>query len=83
MIEKTGFLKRTQNFRNDEKNERYFPILEALSEIASKHHNTLPTVFYITLLDFPAEDIEFVLKSLYPTSNYTCKQLNDCIFCIR
>lgn len=81
----TGFLKRSQEFRNNEENGKYFFILDVLHDIASKHHNDLPSTFAIENISyFSASDVEYVLASLYPERKYFCNLTsNDTIYCVR
>lgn len=84
-MKENGFLKRSQKFRSDVSNGKYFPILEKLHEIASKHQNNLPSSFSIdNLYGVSTEDVNYVFSSLYPERIYSCSKLNDStIFCIR
>lgn len=81
-MEKTGFLKRAQEFRSHVENGKYFPILDSLYEIASKHQNNLPNLFTIEgLYNFSVEDVKFVLLQLYSDRKYTCILVQDKFFC--
>lgn len=81
---KTGFLKLSQKFRENVENGKYFPVLDKLNEIASRNHDNLPYSFSIKkAYNLTREDVDFVLFKLYPERNYSCKMVNDDIFCIR
>jgi len=80
----TGFLKLSQEFRENVENGKYFPVLDKLTEIASRNHNNLPYSFSIKKpYDLTLKDVDFVLSKLYPERNYSCNMANDDIFCIR
>lgn len=79
-----GFLELSQKFRENEKNRRYFPVLDKLNEVASKHHDNLPYSFRLKkAYNLTYEDVFFVLSELYPERNYSCRMIKYDIFCIR
>ena len=79
-----GFLKLSQKFRENSENEKYFPILDKLDKIASKHHDKLPYSFSLErTCNITYEDVFYVLSELYPEKNYSCKMVKNDIFCIR
>lgn len=78
----TGFLKRAQKFRSNVANEDYFPILDSMHIVASKHHNNLPSNFELEkIYGFSSEDVEIVLSKLYPDRKYCCKLVRNQFFC--
>lgn len=84
MTKTCGFLKRSQEFRNDEKNRKYFSILDSLSNVASENGNDLPSYFEISNFSLVStEDVSYVLVRLYPEKHYYCTQLKNCIHCVR
>lgn len=85
MKELTGFLKRSQKFRNNSENGKYIFILEKLHDIASNYQNNLPSTFAIeNLYNCSVEDVDHVLVSLYPERKYFCQKLsNSTIYCTR
>ena len=83
MTEQMGFLKLCQEFRNDSSCKReYLPILDKLSEIALKHKNTLPYSFELDDFSSTIEDLEDILKTLYPRRHYSCKKINQSAICV-
>ena len=80
----TGFLKLSQKFRENVEHGKYFPILDKLDKIASKNHNNLPYSFILEkAYGFTSEDAIFILSKIYPERIYSCKNINDDIFCVR
>lgn len=81
----TGFLKRSQEFRNNGENGKYFFILDVLHNIASKYHNDLPSTFAIENISGSSiESVEYVLASLYPERKYFCNvTASNTIYCVR
>ena len=81
--ENVGYLKIAQEFRENVKYQKYFPILEHLELVALKNHNTLPSSFSISNLEnLEVDDVSFVLSKLYPYKKYYCNKVGSTIFCI-
>lgn len=75
-----GFLQRSQEFRKNAEDGKYFPILDCLYKI--RHQNDLPASFHLrNLYGFSDEDVEVVLSTLYPERIYACKRIKNDIFC--
>jgi len=79
-----GFLKRSQEFRKNITYGKYFPILDCLYSVSTKHHNNLPTLFSLNnLYGFSEEDVAFTLSILYPERSYSCTFTSeDTIYCV-
>lgn len=84
MLYGKGFLKRSQEFRKDVKNGEYFPLLDVLYRVSTKHHDDLPTLFALSnVFEYSAEDVEHTLSILYPERNYACNRVNiSTIYCV-
>lgn len=84
MSKATGFLKRSQQFQNGEKNGKYSSILSKLSAIASKNKNNLPAFFDLEAIpDICNQDLQTVLAELYPERSYSCTSGYGHISCVR
>lgn len=79
-----GFLKRSQEFREDMNNGEYFPLLDVLYRVSAKHHDNLPTLFALSnMFEYSAEDVEHTLSILYPERKYVCNRVNiSTIYCV-
>lgn len=84
MKEIDGFFKRSQKFRSNAQNGKYFPILDKLHEIASNYQNTLPSTFAIeNSSGFSIHDVEHTLSQIYPERKYSCRKIGNNIYCVR
>ena len=84
MQHEKGFLKRSQEFRQDMKNGEFFPLLDVLYRVSSKHHDNLPALFALSnMFEYSAEDVEYTLSILYPEKKYACNRVNiSTIYCV-
>ena len=83
MSRSTGFLKRSQNFRNVTDNPTYLSILSSLTDVAHQNRNNLPSYFtFPASCNISSTDVLYVLSNLYPERRYVCQLSSNEFICI-